>query len=701
MTMPGTNTGPYRVGADIGGTFTDLVLSGPDGIVTTAKVLSTPDEYGRGIITGLNQMLDTSGVPAQEISGIVHGTTVVTNALLENQGARTALITTQGFRDVLELRRLRVPQLYNLAHRPPRPIVDRRLRYEITERIAADGTVIEPLDVAALRRIADELATTRVGSVAVCLLHSYRNPVHERAAAEIIRERLPDVYLSLSVDVLPEIREYERTSTTVVNAFVGPIVKNYLTALRRSLDGVGVPAPLLIMQSSGGVMSASLAAEKPAHMVESGPAAGVIAAQVMGGRSRLTRLIAFDMGGTTAKASLIEDAEVSRTTEYEVGASMNHATPFVTGTGHALKLPMIDIAEVGSGGGSIATVDRSGSLKVGPRSAGSVPGPACYGRGGSAPTVTDANVVLGYINPGQLAGGNLTLRPELAEDVLNEHVARPLGLSVHQAAYGIHTVVNASMIRAIKSVSTNRGRDPRDFALFAFGGNGAVHAAAIAQEMGIRQVIVPPRTGVLSAVGLLEAGIEHHFVQTFIHATAAVPLDRLDAAFAALEQRAVRAMGREHTAQPGEERLQYLADVRYIGQAHEITVPFARRPTLHEHVAALEEDFAREHERTYGHRSPDVPTEFFNLRVIASVQEPRAPVLSQVPQIADPRGRRRAYFGPALGLLPTPVVTRSAVGADRTPGPLIVEEQDATVVVPPGCSVSRDSSANLIIEIAG
>lgn len=241
MTMPGTNTGPYRVGADIGGTFTDLVLSGPDGIVTTAKVLSTPDEYGRGIITGLNQMLDTSGVPAQEISGIVHGTTVVTNALLENQGARTALITTQGFRDVLELRRLRVPQLYNLAHRPPRPIVDRRLRYEITERIAADGTVIEPLDVAALRRIADELATTRVGSVAVCLLHSYRNPVHERAAAEIIRERLPDVYLSLSVDVLPEIREYERTSTTVVNAFVGPIVKNYLTALRRSLTASESP----------------------------------------------------------------------------------------------------------------------------------------------------------------------------------------------------------------------------------------------------------------------------------------------------------------------------------------------------------------------------------------------------------------------------------------------------------------------------
>lgn len=516
--------GTYRVGADIGGTFTDVVLVSQDGSYRTKKVLSTPDDYARGVVQGLLALLTEIGVGPEGIGEIVHGTTVAGNAILENKGAKVGLITTRGFRDVLELRRLRVPHLYNLAYKPPPPMVERHNRIEVAERCGPDGEVLVPLDEvdvsSALKRFKDD----GVEAVAVCFIHSYVNPKHELRVGEMAEQAMPGVHVSLSVDVLPEIREYERTSTTVINAYVGPVVRNYLRSLASQLRSAEITARLLIMQSNGGVMSAKTAGDKPAHIVESGPAAGVIGALVVATGTGLGNVISFDMGGTTAKASIIENGQLSRTTEYEVGAGISLSSRLVKGGGHALKLPVLDLAEVGSGGGSIVWIDKGQLLRVGPQSAGADPGPACYDHGGKKPTVTDANVALGYINPVELAGGTLRLRAELAREALTRVIADPLGMELLDAAYRVYSLVNAHMIRAIKAVSTYRGRDPRDFALLAFGGSGPVHAAALARELGIETVVVPGAPGLFSAMGLLEAQTEHHFSRTFICRTTDVDL---------------------------------------------------------------------------------------------------------------------------------------------------------------------------------
>ena len=471
--MVADGTGTYRVGADIGGTFTDIVVVAPDGAFGTRKVLSTTDDYARGIVEGLRHLLADLGVEGAALGEIVHGTTVATNTILENKGAKTALLTTRGFRDVLELRRLRVPQLYDRYYVPPRPMVERRLRLEVDERLGASGEVVRALDEASLGPALDRIEREGAEAVAVCLLHSYRNPSHERRIGELVRERLPGAFLSLSVDVLPEIREYERTSTTVINAYIGPVVTAYIGSLTRQLADAGIGAELLIMQSNGGIMSAEAAARKPAHIVESGPAAGVIAAHEVGKRAGLPNLISFDMGGTTAKASIIEDGRTE-------------SDDRVRGWGRhlALQSPRQGRRPRPEAPGPRYRRSRrrrwqhrldrsrrraeSGSAE----SAGAIPGPACHDTGGSEPTITDANVVLGYINPRYLAGGAVRLRADLAEAALAEKVAVPLGMSLAKAAYGVYAIANASMIRAIKAVSTYRGRDPRDFALLAFGGSG-------------------------------------------------------------------------------------------------------------------------------------------------------------------------------------------------------------------------------------
>ncbi|MEA2526574.1 MAG: N-methylhydantoinase, partial [Thermomicrobiales bacterium] len=603
----GAGGGPhYRVGADIGGTFTDIVLVAPDGSFGTRKVLSTVDDYSRGIIEGLSDLVAALDVPASAVDEIVHGTTVATNAILENKGAKTALLTTRGFRDVLELRRLRTPQLYDRFYEPPRPIVERRLRLEVAERLDAAGEVVLPLDEETVLAALDRIGGDGTEAIAVCLLHSYRNPAHERRVGELVRERLPGVYLSLSVDVLPEIREYERTSTTVINAFVGPVVKSYLESLTARLAATGMPADLLIMQSNGGIMSADAAGRTPAQIVESGPAAGVIAAHELGQQAGIANLISFDMGGTTAKASIIEEGKLARTTEYEVGSGISLSSRLVKGGGHALKLPVLDIAEVGAGGGSIVWIDRGGALKVGPRSAGATPGPVCHDTGGTEPTITDANVVLGYINPHALAGGAVRLRPELAEAALCEAVAGPLGLGLAEAAYGVHTVANVTMIRAIKAVSTYRGRDPRDFALLAFGGSGPIHAVGIARELGMSRVIIPPAPGLFSAGGLLAARHERHEVQTLFGRTEEVDLDTVNATFRRLEERAVGELSGNRTGAT-EVVCRRSADLRYVGQGYELTVPAPAGAIDPAAMAELVDVFGIEHERTYGHRATTAP----------------------------------------------------------------------------------------------
>ena len=535
--MPSSAPVEYRLSADIGGTFTDIVLLSRSGRYWTKKVSSTPDDFARGVIEGMKLLLEEEDLLGSDLAEIIHGTTVATNAVLENKGAKTALVTTRGFRDVLELRRLRVPQLYNAFYRPPEPLVERRLRLEVDERMGPGGTVIRQLDEDSLTPALDRLRTDAPEAVAVCLIHSYSNPEHEKRVGEIIRKELPEAYISLSVEVLPEIREYERTSTTVINAYLGPIIKNYLDSLVRQLQESGTNSPVRIMQSNGGLMSARRAAEAPVHILESGPAAGVVAAEEMGKRIGLKRIIAFDMGGTTAKASLIENGQRSWTTEYEVGAGISLSSRLVKGGGYAVKVPVMDLAEVGAGGGSIVWIDRGGALRVGPQSAGAVPGPVCYGLGGKDPTVTDANLVLGYINPVQLAGGSVALRGDIAVESLRVNVAERLGLSLLEAAYGVHTIANISMIRAIRAVSTYRGRDPREFALLAFGGSGPIHAVGIARSLDISQVVIPPSPGVFSAIGLLEAQPEHHFVQTFLRRIDEVDTTEINETYVRIQER--------------------------------------------------------------------------------------------------------------------------------------------------------------------
>ncbi len=687
-----------RLSADIGGTFTDIVLLSPTGRYWTKKVSSTPDDFARGVIDGMKLLLEEEGLLTSYLVEIIHGTTVATNAILENKGAKTALLTTRGFRDVLEFRRLRVPQLYNAFYRPPEPLVERRLRLEVDERIGAGGSVVRPLDEESLRPVMDRLREHKPEAVAVCLIHSYSNPEHEERVGQIVREGLPDAFISLSVDVLPEIREYERTSTTVINAYLGPIVKNYLDSLVSQLRESGTDSVVRIMQSNGGLMSAQRAAEAPVHILESGPAAGVVAADEMGKRIGLEKIIAFDMGGTTAKASLIEDGQRSWTTEYEVGAGISLSSRLVKGGGHAVKVPVLDLAEVGAGGGSIVWIDRGGALRVGPQSAGAVPGPVCYDFGGKDPTVTDANLVLGYINPTHLTGGSVELRGDLAIESLQTNVADRLGLSLLDAAYGVHTVANVSMIRAIRAVSTYRGRDPREFALLAFGGSGPIHAVGIARSLDISHVVIPPSPGVFSAIGLLEAQPEHHFVQTFVRRIDEVTVASINETYTRLQERGADTLLSEGYVR-SDITWQRLADLRYVGQAYELTVPAANHDLEAQDIAYLGRAFQLEHERTYGYSPDNEPIEIVNLRITArGKSDQRRPENPYGRGMKPTTGSRKAYFGSDYGTIETEIVTRSDIGPDSMRGPFIIEEYDATVVVPPECVARLDEWNNVVID---
>ena len=683
----------YALACDIGGTFTDIVLRGK-GMLRTLKLSSTPDDYSRAILAAIAEIRDSFGVDPREITAVVHATTVATNTILEHKGAKTALITTEGFRDVLEMRRLRIPVMYDLQYDKPPPLVPRRLRFEVSERLDAGGAVKTPLDATQLRAIARRLLEEGVESVAVCLLHSYVNPAHERRTGEALKHHLNGkVYISLSSDILPEIREYERTSTAVVNAYIGPIVRHYVHALSARLKAAGVDGPLHIMQSNGGTMSAAAAAAKPAFLVESGPAAGVIACAHMARSAGLGNVISFDMGGTTAKAAMVEDGEPARTTEYEVGAGINVSSKLVKGGGYAIKLPFIDVSEIGAGGGSIVAIDAAGSIKVGPRSAGAVPGPACYALGGTEATFTDAAVVLGYLNPEYLVGGKLRIDAQRSREAIETKVAQPLALSLLDAAQGVYTIAVATMTRAVKAVSTYRGRDPRDFSLVAFGGNGPVVAVAIARELGMRRVLIPPAPGVFSAAGLLFSNIEHTQQRSIFKRTSNISNAAVESTFAQLTTEVLEEMRAEGIAD-ARITLKRQADLRYTGQAFELSIPLEQAD-----VAAMEAAFHAEHARTYGHSSPGDPVDLINIRVIASCAPDNSLGLAE--QLKDAqsgtatRGVRSAYF--AGQLVATPVVSR-AVLRTRMPGPCIVEEFDATCIVPPGAWAELDGLGNIVID---
>ena len=528
----------FRVGVDIGGTFTDIVLLAEDGSTRTRKVSSSVDDYARAIAEGLARLFEEEGIGGDDIEEIRHGTTVASNAILEHKGARTGLITTKGFRDILEIRNLRMPRMYDIAWTKPPPLVPRHLRVPVDERIGARGEIVRPLDPAETERAVRRLLDQGVEALAVCLLNCFANPVHEQMIKEAALRLAPDLTVSISSEVLPEIKEYERTSSTVINAYLTPIVGRYLVRLERDLSARGVQAPLLIMQSNGGLMSAAAAAQKPMHIVESGPAAGVVGAQVLGRAAGIDHLISFDMGGTTAKAGIIERGEFSRALEYQVGGGIMTGSRLLTGAGYLLKVPAIDLAEVRAGGGSLVRIDAGGSMIVGPDSAGAVPGPVCCDSGGTEPTVTDASLILGHLNAEFLVGGALRLNAERARHVFGERVARPLGLSLEHAAYGAQRIASANMMRAIRAVSIERSRDARDYTLCAFGGNGPVFACTMAKELGMRRVLVPPSPGLFSAFGLLYAEVEHHYGRSFRRLLRSLDLDHLNVAWDAMEQEA-------------------------------------------------------------------------------------------------------------------------------------------------------------------
>jgi len=694
-------TTSLRIAADIGGTFTDIAFVTDEGAVVTRKVPSTPADYALGVVEGVRALLQGLDAPAAAVDEVLHGCTVASNAILERKGARTALITTKGFGDVLELRRVRIPALYRPDYVKPAPLVERALCFEVEERLDAEGKVVRPLDEADVEAAIAAIRAAGVEAVGVTFLHSYVNPVHEARVGEMLRAALPGCFVSLSIEVLPEIREYERTSTTVVNAYVGPPVRRYLDSLVARLGEAGVPGRLRVMQSGGGVVDAAVAIAKPAQIVECGPAAGVIGAAHLARTAGYRNLITFDMGGTTAKASIIEDGQLARTGEYEVGGGISLSSRLVKGGGYPLKLPVIDVSEVGAGGGSIVWLDKAGAIKVGPTSAAAVPGPACYGTGGTEATVTDANVVLGYLNPHALAGGTVPIDAEKAAAAIDARVARPLGIGRMQAAYGVHAIAIANMMRAVKAVSTYRGRDPRDFALLAFGGNGGIHAVSMARELEIGRILVPPAAGVFSALGLLLADVELALSRSFLRLMGDVDLAALDAAFRTLEAEVAKALAYE----PGRIRFERAADLRYAGQAFELTIPLPAGPLDAAALHALSRAFEAEHERTYGHRFGGAdPLEIVSLRATGIVtprgrrtlDPARAPGSGGTP----PAPRTRAvYFGPDLGTCETPVLTRAHLAGGMRPGPAIIEDYEGTTVVPPDAQCGLDAWGNIAIDL--
>ena len=688
----------FRAGVDIGGTFTDVVFLGYDGSIKVIKVASTPDDYSRAVIEGLDHGIRDLGIRPGDISELGHGFTVATNAILEGKGEPTALITTAGFKDVLELTRIRTPRLYDLYYQKPRPLVERHLRLEVRERVDFKGQVLEPLDENDVTKVIGIVEDSGIRSVAISLLHSYANPEHERLIAKAFSDALPKVNLSISSDLLPEMREYERTSTTVINGYVRPVVEEYLLRLSKRLKEMGIAVPLTVMQSNGGLIPLEIASTKPMYCIESGPAAGVVGAFHLGKRLDEPNLMTFDMGGTTAKASIIEAGEMLLAPEYEVGGGMNAGHRLLRGSGYILRVPAIDIAEVSSGGGSVAWVDKAGGLQAGPHSAGAVPGPVCYNTGGNNPTVTDANVVLGYLNPKYLLGGSFPIDSDKAKAAIEEKVARPSGMSVIDAAWGIHVLVNSNMGRALRAVSSERGRDPRRFSMMAFGGGGPIHASGLADALGISRIIIPPSPGVFSAFGLLFADVEHHFVRTYFKAFEEIKVEEINNILEELKNEGgalLKAEGFEKSLQ----EMQVQLDMKYMGQTSDLTINMPTSEFSHNNNPVIAEEFMREHDKTYGYRV-DEPLQLVSIRVIARglSQTSRVPNKIELNNSITPKATdQRVYFG-NKGWIETPIINRIALGTSYTNGPIIIEEYDSTTVVPPGWRASLDPMKNIVLE---
>ena len=683
--------GSIRLGVDIGGTFTDItVLEEDTGKITIAKVASRHDDPAGALIDAVDRGLALANVDPADATLLVHGTTLVTNAVLENTLPPTALVTTEGFRDVLEIGRHFRPDMYDLMQDKPLPVVSREHRFCVGERTTAEGEVLEEPNLEEVERLFDDIRASGAQAVAICFLNSFVNPANEAMVRDWMRQGLPGISVSASHEVCREIREYERMSTVVLNAAAMPLVTDYLDEITPRIGARLPNAKILLMQSNGGSLTVAAAQDYPARMVTSGPAGGALAVQRIGKASGYGNLLGVDMGGTSTDISLIHQGELRMTTEGGIA-------------GRPLLLPMIEINTIGAGAGSIAWRDDWGGLHVGPRSAGADPGPVAYCRGGSEPTVADANLALGRLHPNRFVGGEMSLDIEAARDALREKIGDPLGMTVEEAASGIIRIANANMERAVRVSSAEKGYDPRDITLVAFGGAGPMHAAALAKAVGIPTVLVPEQPGVFSAVGLVMADIRHDFVQTRVARGDAITVDHMGPLYAELDRQGEAALIRDGVHEDRRD-LQRTADFRYSGQAYEVNVPVPNGALDAAAVAAVIQGFHDLHLRLYAHNRPDAPVEFVNGRVaaiglVASTPEHEKKANGAVPSVKE---RRPVYFEEADGFVDTAVYDRETLGpGSAVDGPAIVEQIDTTTVIHPGQRVSVDEFGNLLITIGG
>ncbi|PKM84069.1 MAG: 5-oxoprolinase [Firmicutes bacterium HGW-Firmicutes-13] len=678
----------YRIAVDTGGTFTDIALIGErDDTVKVAKVPSTPENPALAVISGIKKILKENNLTPEFVSYLLHGTTVATNALLELKGARTALLTTKGFRDVLEIGRQTRPDLYNFFRRKPVPVVTRDLRFEVEERIFHTGKVMKELDRQSIDQIIKTLKEKQVESAAICFIHSYRNPVHEEMVKNMIAEELPEIFVSCSFEVLPEFREYERMSTVCINAYVMPAIKKYFEYLEDSLQKERIKSPLYIMQSNGGIITSGVAREQSARTVLSGPAGGVIAGLFMAKTTGKKNLITMDMGGTSLDVSLISQSAPSYSTESCIG-------------GYPLKLPMIEIHTIGAGGGSTARLDTGGALKVGPESAGAYPGPACYGKGGIAPTVTDANLVLGRINPGYLLEGEMKLNLDKAREAVYKKLALPLGITLEEAAEGIIKVINANMVRSIRVVSVEKGYDPREFAMVAFGGAGPLHAVELARELAVEEVIIPPNPGINSALGMLAADVRRDYVLTRIMREEDITPGKLEEFYEQMESEALDELEREGF-EPGIISFMRSIDLRYPRQAYEINVPLPEQKLRDEDIKKTVKSFHHFHKQYFGYSHVNECTEIVNLRLAAVGKMGTLKIKEYEAEGEDPfkalLNTRQVFFSGKY--MDTPVYNRQLLKPGNVIyGPAVIEQLDSTTVIIPGKSGYVDKYHNLIIS---
>ena len=688
----------HRIGADIGGTFTDLVVVDDAGmLLRIAKLLTTPAHPDEAVEQGIRTVLSQADVPAAAVAHVVHGTTLFTNALIERKGARTALITTRGFRDAIEIGREHRYDMYDLFMERPTPLAPRRLRFELNERVLSDGSILTPLASEEVLRLIEVLRAERIEAVAVCLLHSYRNPAHEQAVGALLRAHAPEISCSLSCEVVAEIREYDRTSTTLTNVYVQRLAGRYLKGLEQRIGAAGIEGDLFVMQSNGGVCDVETACRFPVRLIESGPAAGALAAAHYGRLIDCPNLLSFDMGGTTAKACLIEHGAPLIAPHFEVDRKYR----FKKGSGLPVKVPVIEMIEIGAGGGSIARIDGLGRLTVGPDSAGADPGPACYGRGGAEPTVTDADLMLGYLDAEFFLGGQMRLEQDAAARALEARIGRPLGLDGVRAAWGVHQLVNENMASAARIHAVERGKDIEKFPLFAFGGAGPVHAWRIAKILRSPRVVYPLAAGVMSAVGFLCAPLAFDFVRSLPGRLEAMDWSAVNAVLAEMEREGARVLRRTVP----QERITFrrFGDLCYRRQGYEIRVPVPAGALGRHSQTAIREAFEQAYGRIYGHVLPDLEIDVVSWRVVA--EGPR-PVLRSPAADASSGGgealkrRRKAYMPELAGFAEVPVYDRYRLApGDAFAGPAIVEERESTVVLGPDARARVDDALNLIAEL--